>query len=84
MSTRKYTHLYREERLSPFGHRIVPVPLPYWIYVTVTTAKEYKYLTVHSKLHTNNKVRMNPVYGLSTPDHEIIKDLSSAITSAFL
>lgn len=83
----KYRHLYhRVNYPSENGYRIESYQLPDWIYITVTTIKEEnsKYLTVHSRLHLNKEVVVNPVYSCNFTDDEVIKDLSAEVSGMFL
>jgi len=83
----KYHHLYhRVNYPSENGYRMESYPLPDWIYITVTTIKEgnSKYLTVHSRLHLNKEVVINPTYTCNFTDDEIIRHLSAEVSSKFL
>lgn len=83
--TKTYHHLYsRVEYPMEGGYRMEPDPLPDWIHVTITESGDSKWLTVHSRIHVNKSVRMNPIYSNEFSDSEILKDLSGEICHAFL
>lgn len=83
----RYDHLiYRVEYPMERGYRMEASELPSWIFITITEDKESKskYLTVHSRIHVNTSVRINPEYCSSFSDTDIIKDLSSEVFSRFI
>lgn len=83
MSINRYDHLlYRVE--YPAGYRMELEQLPDWIYITITKEGDSKYLTVHSRIHINKEVKIGPSYSTDFCDRDIIKDLSSQVSSAFL
>lgn len=43
-----------------------------------------KWLTVHSRIHVNKEVRMEPSFSRQFSDWDILKDLSGKISHAFL
>ena len=80
-----YTHLYhRVEYPAERGYRMEAHPTPDWMHLTVETVGDSKWLTVHSRIHMNKEVRMNPSYSTKFTDQEIIKDLSGRIYSDFI
>ena len=85
MKTKTYNHLAcRVEYPLEQGYRIESKQLPDWIHLTVTTKGDSKWLTVHSRIHVNKTVRINPTYSADFSDAEIIKDLSGVIAHRFL
>jgi len=81
----KYKHLYRrvdypEER----GYRMEAQPLPAWIYLTIRKKGDSKNLVVHSRIHLNKEVVLNPAYSATFSDIDIIKDLSGEVSHRFL
>jgi hypothetical protein len=83
----KYHHLYhRVNYPRENGYRMESYQLPDWIYITITTIEEEnsKYLTVYSRLHLDKEVVISPTYSCNFTDDEIIKDLSSEVSSRFL
>jgi hypothetical protein len=66
------------------GYRMEPTPLPDWMHITISDEGDSKWLTVHSRIHLNKAVRMNPAYSKDFSDRDIIKDLSGQITHDFL
>jgi hypothetical protein len=82
---RTYNHLYyRVEYPAERGYRMETCPLPDWIHLTITEYGDSKRLTVHSRIHVNKSVPMDPIYSNQFTDQEIIKDLSGKISHAFL
>ena len=85
MKTRKYDYLlYRVEYPAERGYRIEPQMLPDWIHITVTNDGESKYLVAHSRIHINRDVKIGPDYSTDYSDRDIIKDLSSEVSTRFL
>lgn len=85
MSSNRYDYLLqRVEYPREGGYRMEPCALPHWMYVTITQEGDSKHLTVHSRIHVNKEVVMNPTYSAEFTDYEIIKDLSGKITHDFL
>ena len=88
MSTvNKYYHLYhRVNYPMENGYHMESYPLPDWIYITITTIEEEnsKYLTVHSRLHLDKEVVINPTYTCNFTDDDLIRDLSAEVSSRFL
>ena len=80
---RTYHHLLIEIR-EPFGTRIGPRDLPPWLHVTITEDADSKWLTVHSRIHVRSEVRMHPTFSTEFTDFEILRQLSPAISHAFL
>lgn len=84
-NVRRYDYLIsRVEYPREHGYRMEPEKLPDWIHFTITETDDSKYVTVHSRIHLNKAVVMNPVYSNAFTDEEIIKDMSGKISSAFL
>jgi hypothetical protein len=84
MIIRKYHHLIsRVEYPQERGYRMEISPLPDWIYVCIVKDGDSKYMTVHSRIHVNKEVRINPDYSLAFSDQEIIKDLSGEVAHMF-
>lgn len=80
-----YHHMYhRVDYPLERGYRMESVKLPDWICLSVALEGDSKRLTVHSRLHVNKEVKMNPIYSTDFTDIEIIKDLSGEIYSQFL
>lgn len=85
MKITMYHHLYRQVQYPmEHGYRWEPILLPPWVYLTITTDNDTKFLTVYSRLHVNKEVRINPDYASTFSDLEIIKDLSGKINGMFL
>lgn len=81
----KYHHIYhRVEYPSERGYRMEPEPLPDWIYLTVVESGTSKQLTVHSRIHENKEVKLNPSYSSDFSDQNIIQELSAEIGRRFL
>ena len=79
-----YRYLYRKE-YNAFGYRWVRYDLPSWIYLTVEFKGIHgKVLVVHSSIHVNKRVVMNPSYSDEFTDDEIIKDLSAKVSQQFI
>ena len=85
-NVRKYHHLLaRVEYPRERGYRMEAMPLPDWIYITITDdLKGSKYLTVYSRFHIPKEVKINPSYSSDFNDRDIIKDLSGEIAGRFL
>lgn len=82
---RTYDYLFRRvEYPAEGGYRMEPAKLPPWIHVVITEEGDSKWLTVHSRVHVNKEVRMNPSYSAQFSDFDILKDLSGKITKSFL
>lgn len=85
MRVTKYIHLFRKvKHTGDRRHSMEPIPLPYWIYLTITRDNDIKYLTVHSLVHTIGEVRLKPNYTAKSSNKAIIADLSDQITDMFL
>ena len=81
----RYNHiLIRREYPQERGYRMEPKPLPHWMHLTIEELEGSKRLTVHSRIHVNKSVVMNPEYSTDFTDREIVKDLSAKISRAFL
>jgi hypothetical protein len=84
MQVNKYTYLiHRVEYPLERGYRMEPKLLPSWVYITVTQKGNSKWLTVHSRLHVNEEVRLSPDYSSCFNDRDIIKDLTPNIIRRF-
>lgn len=85
MKVRTYNHLYsRVEYPAERGYRMEASQLPNWIHVTITEEGDSKFLTVHSKIHVNKDVKMNPSYSSEFKDREILIDMSGKVARDFL
>lgn len=85
MKINKYNYLLsRVEYPMERGYRMEPFLLPDWIYITITEEGDSKFLTVHSKIHVNKEVKLNPSYSSEFTDQEIIKDMSGKVSYRFL
>ena len=81
---KKYKSLFcRVEYPGEGGYRMEPRALPDWLYLTVITIGDTKCLVVHSRIHLDKEVKMNPGYSLGFSDIEIIKDLSGEVSHRF-
>lgn len=80
---RMYHHLLTETR-EPFGTRVGARDLPPWLHVTITEDADSKWLTVYSRIHVRKEVMMQPTFGTEFSDFEILRQLSPAISRAFL
>lgn len=83
--TREYHYIFRlvgypEER----KFRMEAEPLPDWMYLTITEKDDSKFLTVHSRIHVNKEVLMQPSYSKEFSDNSIIEDLSPKIYEWFI
>lgn len=78
-----YRYLYSRV-YEPGGYRWVGRRLPDWIHLTIESNGSSKVLVVHSRIHVNKRVVMNPSYSLEFTDDEIIKDLSGKVSGQFL
>lgn len=84
-SINTYTHLVqRVEYPRERGYRMEAYPTPHTMYLTITEKDNSKFLTVHSKIHKNKEIVMNPSYSCDFSDQEIIKDLSAEIHQRFI
>ena len=83
---RIYRHYYQRVRDigNPFSILTKVISLPPWMHLTIDCEGDTKTLTVHSRIHKNKNVKMNPVYSSEFTDIEIIKDLSNKIYSRFI
>lgn len=82
---RTYDYLLcRVEYPAERGYRMEPSKLPPWIHVVITEDGDSKWLTVHSRIHVNKEVRMEPSFSRQFSDRDILKDLSGKISQAFL
>jgi hypothetical protein len=80
-----YHHLYnRVDYPMEHGYRMEPMPLPNWMHISITQDGDNKQLIVHSRIHKNKEVKINPVYSHKFTDRDIIKDLSEKIYDRFL
>lgn len=61
-----------------------PKPLPPWIHICISEEGGSKWLTVHSRIHINKVVKIDPTYSSEFSDREIIKDLSAKVSHMFL
>ena len=85
MKVRTYNHLYaRVEYPAERGYRMEVTPLPNWIHITITEDGNSKFLTVHSRIHVDKEVKMNPSYSSEFTDREILIDMSGKVSEAFL
>ena len=80
---RMYHHLLTETR-EPFGTRVDARDLPPWLHVTITEDVYSKWLTVYSRIHRREEVRMQPTFSTKFTDFEILRELSPKIRYAFL
>lgn len=79
-----YNHLlFRRELQGPF-HEWVAEQCPHWLHITITSDGESKWLTVHSRIHVNKEVKLNPSYSTEFSDRDIIKDLSAKVWSGWI
>lgn len=85
MEVTRYNYLLcRVEYPAEWGYRMEPKQLPDWIYITITKNGGSKFLTVHSRIHVNKEVKINPSYSADFSDRDIIKDLSGEVSRMFL
>jgi hypothetical protein len=88
---RTYNHLYvRERDVNGKWYKMVSVPTPSNMYLTVTTADsgvalepKVKYLTVYSALHVK-EIRMEPDYPNTVSDAVIIAEQSPYVNLRFI
>lgn len=82
---RTYNHLlYRVDYPAERGYRMEPKPLPPGIHICISEEGDSKWLTVHSRIHVNKVVRIDPTYSSAFSDRDIIKDLSAKVSHMFL
>ena len=85
MTERTYNHLWkRVDYPRERGYRMEPHPLPPWIHVCISEEGDNKWLTVHSRIHINKAVRIEPTYSSSFSDKDVITDLSAEVSRRFL
>lgn len=82
-----YNHLYhRVEYPRERGYRMEAYQVPNWLSLEITEDKENdsKQLIVHSKIHVNKRVELNPTYSCKFSDDEILKDMSHKVWDMFI
>lgn len=85
VSKRVYNYLLRRvEYPEKRGYRMEPFKLPPWIHVIITEDGDSRWLTVHSRIHVNKEVRMEPSFSSQFSDLDILKHTSVKISHAFL
>lgn len=85
MKINKYNYLlFRVEYPMERGYRMEPSLLPDWIYITITEEDDSKFLTVHSEIHVNKEVKLNPPFSSEFTDQEIIREMSGKVSHRFL
>lgn len=80
---REYTFVYVRQ-YEAHGYRTVPQPLPNWLKVEIRTEGDSKVAYVHSRIHVNRVVALNPTFSTDFSDADILKDLSAKILSGWV
>lgn len=80
----RYNHLYLREYNNVVRKVMTEaVPLHDWLYVTITTENDSKYVTVFSKHHVNKALTLPTGYSMEYSDTDILLDQSDNIHSLY-
>lgn len=82
LTERETEYNYIRERVEypkENGYRMEDKQLPEWMWLVIEESAGTKQLFVHSRLHTNRRVKCGPDYGLDYTDRDIIQDQSGEI-----
>ena len=93
----KYDYLVVEERISPFGYRLVPKKLPHYLSIEIVSvdtpiqegAVQYssgisKQAYVLSSIHLNKRSKVGPSYGAAWGDQEILRDIAGMVAQRWM